>query len=76
MEGDLVTAHMGNVIPLDGVVVLGEAMVNQASMTGESVPVKKENGMCVHAEQPLKGKSMLCVKNSWFHPGLSASDHD
>ena len=33
-EGDLVTVHMGNVIPLDGVVASGDAMVNQASMTG------------------------------------------
>ncbi|WP_330653586.1 hypothetical protein, partial [Clostridioides difficile] len=37
-EGDLVTVHMGNVIPLDGVVTSGDAMVNQASMTGESAP--------------------------------------
>lgn len=43
-EGDLVTVHMGNVIPLDGVVTSGDAMVNQASMTGESVPVRKEEG--------------------------------
>ena len=41
-EGDLVTVHVGNVIPLDGEVINGEALVNQASMTGESVPVKKE----------------------------------
>ena len=43
--GDELTVHMGTVIPLDGVVVSGEAMVNQASMTGESEPVRKENGM-------------------------------
>jgi len=43
-EGDLVTVHMGNVIPLDGVVTSGDAMVNQASMTGESGPVRKEEG--------------------------------
>ena len=48
-EGDLVTVHVGNVIPLDGIVVSGEAMVNQASMTGESIPVKKERGMYVYA---------------------------
>lgn len=48
-EGDLVTVHMGNVIPLDGVVVSGDAMVNQASMTGESVPVRKEEGSYVYA---------------------------
>ena len=33
-EGDCVTVHMGNVIPLDGIVAFGDAMVNQASMTG------------------------------------------
>ena len=64
-EGDLVTVHMGNVIPLDGVVVSGEAMVNQASMTGESVPVKKENGMYVYAGTAIEeGEITLCVKKS------------
>ena len=48
-EGDLVTVHVGSVIPLDGVVVTGEAMVNQASMTGESIPVKKEPDTYVYA---------------------------
>ena len=39
--GDEVVVHMGNVIPFDGVVSDGEAMVNQASLTGESVPVRR-----------------------------------
>ena len=47
--GDEVVVHMGNVIPFDGVVSLGEAMVNQSSMTGESMPVKKEGGGYVYA---------------------------
>lgn len=65
VEGDLVTVHMGNVIPLDGVVVSGEAMVNQASMTGESVPVKKENGMYVYAGTAIEeGEITLCVKKA------------
>lgn len=40
-EDDYVVVTLGNVIPFDGVVVEGEAMVNQASMTGESIPVRK-----------------------------------
>lgn len=40
-DGDKVVVHMGNIIPFDGVVAEGEAMVNQASLTGESVPVRK-----------------------------------
>ena len=39
--GDKVVVHMGNIIPFGGVVAEGEAMVNQASLTGESVPVRK-----------------------------------
>lgn len=39
--GDEVVVHMGNVIPFDGIVNDGEAMVNQASLTGESVPVRR-----------------------------------
>ena len=39
--GDRIVVHMGNIIPFDGVVAEGEAMVNQASLTGESIPVRK-----------------------------------
>ena len=39
--GDLVRVHMGNMVPFDGTVAEGEAMVNQASLTGESEPVRK-----------------------------------
>ncbi len=47
--GDIVVVRMGNMIPFDGEVVSGEAMVNQASMTGESVAVHKDAGMSVFA---------------------------
>ena len=47
--GDQVVIHMGNVIPFDGDVVGGEAMVNQASMTGESNPVRKAEGGYAYA---------------------------
>ncbi|MDF2510759.1 MAG: ATPase, P-type (transporting), superfamily, subfamily IC/heavy metal translocating P-type ATPase [Herbinix sp.] len=47
--GDIVLVHMGNVIPFDGIVAHGEAMINQASLTGESVPVKKNTGRYVYA---------------------------
>ena len=47
--GDLIHVYMGSVIPLDGVVAEGEAMVNQSALTGESVPVHKEIGLTVYA---------------------------
>ena len=47
--GDCVVVRTGNLIPLDGKVVSGEAMVNQASMTGESMPVPKREGSYVYA---------------------------
>ena len=48
-SGNLVRVHMGNVIPFDGCVTDGEAMVNQASLTGESVPVRRAEGSTVYA---------------------------
>ena len=46
-KGDKVVVHMGNVIPFDGEVLDGDAMVNQASLTGESVPVQRTVGNTV-----------------------------
>ena len=48
-KGDNVVVHMGNVIPFDGEVLDGDAMVNQASLTGESVPVQRTVGNTVFA---------------------------
>ena len=46
--GDVIVVRMGNMIPLDGKVISGEAMVNQASMTGEAMPVRKSEGSYVY----------------------------
>lgn len=48
-KGDKVVVHMGNVIPFDGEVLDGDAMVNQASLTGESVPFQRTVGNTVFA---------------------------
>lgn len=47
--GDSVCVRLGGLIPLDGVITEGEVMVNQASFTGESIPVSKRAGMTVYA---------------------------
>ncbi len=61
-RGDRVVVRMGNMIPFDGEVVDGEAMVNQASMTGESVAVHKGIGMSVFAGTVLEeGEIVICV---------------
>ena len=52
--GDLVRVHLGNIIPFDGTVVSGEAMVNQASLTGESIPVQKNAEGIVYAGTVLE----------------------
>lgn len=60
---DLVVVRMGNVIPFDGVVSCGEAMVNQTSMTGEAVPVKKTAESYVYAGTVVEeGELIICVK--------------
>ena len=46
-KGDVVTVHMGNVIPFDGEVSGGEGMVNQVSLTGEAMPVRRVPGQSV-----------------------------
>ena len=61
--GDEVVVHMGNVIPFDGEVSEGEAMLNQASLTGESLPVRKAEGNYVYAGTVLEeGELTILVK--------------
>ena len=61
--GDVAVVHMGNVIPFDGEVCAGEGMVNQASLTGESLPVQKEKGKTVYAGTVLEeGELEILVK--------------
>ena len=61
--GDEVVVHMGNVIPFDGEVSEGEAMVNQASLTGESTPVRKIPDGYVYAGTVVEeGDLKVCVK--------------
>ena len=47
--GDEIVVRSGNMVPLDGTVIEGEAMVNQAALTGESMPVRKAKGATVYA---------------------------
>ena len=62
--GDLVIVRMGTVIPFDGEVREGEAMVNQASLTGESLPVRKTADSYVYAGTVLEeGELTIEVKN-------------
>ncbi|MDO4295112.1 MAG: heavy metal translocating P-type ATPase [bacterium] len=64
-ESDLVRVHVGNVIPFDGCVTEGEAMVNQASLTGESLPVVKNVGASVYAGTVVEeGEITLSVKET------------
>ncbi len=63
VAGDRVIVHMGSTIPFDGTVVAGEAMVNQASLTGESVPVRKTLESTVYAGTIVEeGEVTLLVK--------------
>lgn len=60
--GDEIVVRTGNMIPLDGKVISGEALVNQASITGESLPVRKESGSYVYAGTVMEeGECIVCV---------------
>ncbi len=61
--GDEIIVHMGNVIPFDGEVADGEGMVNQASLTGEAMPVRRVSGQSVYAGTVLEeGELQIRVK--------------
>ena len=63
--GDAVVVRMGNVIPFDGIVLSGEAMINQASLTGESLPVHKCAEGYVYAGTVLEeGELVIQVKKA------------
>lgn len=63
--GDRVRIHMGTVIPFDGIVTEGEAMVNAASLTGESMPVAKHESSYVYAGTVMEeGELTIRVKET------------
>ena len=64
--GDRVRIHMGTVIPFDGIVTEGEAMVNEASLTGESMPVAKHESSYVYAGTVMEeGELTIRVKETF-----------
>jgi heavy metal translocating P-type ATPase len=64
-NGDRFKVTMGNMIPLDGKVVSGEAMVNQAALTGEPLAVRKHDGVIVYAGTVLEeGELIVEVRSS------------
>ena len=63
--GDRIVIRAGGVIPLDGVVVEGEATVNQASLTGESIPVPKHVDSVIYAGTVVEeGECLVLVKEA------------
>lgn len=66
--GDCIVVRMGNMIPLDGKVVSGAATVNQASITGESLPVRKEQGSYAYAGTVVEeGECVIRVEKDSGH---------
>ena len=65
VSGDEIVVHMGNLVPFDGEASDGEGMVNQASLTGESVPVRRTLGSVVYAGTVLEeGELTILVKQT------------
>ena len=63
--------HAGNIIPLDGHVAAGEGSVNQASMTGESLPVAKSEGAYVYGGKKADWRSVS--KRQWAADAMTRS---
>ena len=73
VAGDEIVVHMGNLIPFDGEVSNGEGMVNQASLTGESVPVRRTLGSVVYAGTVLEeGELTILVKQTSRYEKITA----
>ncbi len=63
--GDRIVVHTGHVLPLDGILEQGDVMLNQASLTGESVPVAKHPGAAVYAGSVVEeGSCVLHVTHA------------
>ncbi|WP_296874091.1 heavy metal translocating P-type ATPase [uncultured Methanobrevibacter sp.] len=58
-KGDKIKVHMGDVIPVDGKVVEGDGMVNEASMTGEPLAIHKSPGKTVHAGTVIEEGNLI-----------------
>lgn len=58
-KGDKIKIHMGDVIPVDGKVIEGDGMVNEASMTGEPLAIHKRPGKTVHAGTVIEEGNLI-----------------
>ncbi len=70
--GDRIVVHTGHVLPLDGIIEQGDVMINQASLTGESVPVAKHPGAAVYAGSVIEEGS--CVVRTTHAAGENRYD--
>ena len=70
--GDRIIVHTGHVLPMDGVLEEGDVMLNQASLTGESVPVAKRPGSAVYAGSVVEEGN--CVVRVTGSPGENRYD--
>lgn len=69
--GDEIIVRSGNMVPLDGTVIEGEAMVNQAALTGESMPVRKIAGATVYAGTVVEEGECVLLQTPWMVPAVT-----